>query len=72
MEFFHVKFIFSQSEHPNFEIFLGEHAPRPHLIVFDTHKNVIIVWKSQGISTILETGHPVIYIQYLHQDSRYN
>ena len=24
-----VKFIFSKSEHPNFENFLGEHAPRP-------------------------------------------
>ena len=29
MKFCYVKLIFSQSEHPNFKTFLGEHAPRP-------------------------------------------
>ena len=28
-EFCYVKFVFNQSEHPNFEKFPGEHAPRP-------------------------------------------
>ena len=57
-EFCCMEFIFSQSEHPNFENFLGEHAPGPPLTVLDTHKNLIVVWKSQGISSLLETGHP--------------
>ena len=47
-EFCCVKFIFSQSDRPNFENLLGEHAPRPLLTVLDTHKNLIVVWKSQG------------------------
>ena len=29
---------FYQSEHPNFENFLGEHAPRPLLTFLDAHK----------------------------------
>ena len=57
-KFYCMKFIFSQSEHPHFENFLGDHAPRAPLTVFDTHKNLIVVWKSQGISSILETGDP--------------
>ena len=55
----YVKFILSEFEHPNFETFLGEHAPRSPLTVLDIHKNLIVVWKSQGISSFLETGHPV-------------
>ena len=45
-----VKFIFSQSEHPNFELFYfgggGESMPPdpPN----STHKNLIVVWKGQG------------------------
>ena len=74
VDFCCVKFIFSQSEHPDFEIFLGrgegggEHA----LTVLDTHENLIVVWKSQGkvreksgksqgSSSFLETGHPDVY-----------
>ena len=53
------EFIFSQSELPNFENFRGEHAPRSPLTALDTHKNLIVVWKSQGISSLLETGHLV-------------
>ena len=44
-EFCCVKFIFGQSEHPNFENFLGEHASRPPLTVLDTHENLIVAWK---------------------------
>ena len=44
------KFIFSQSEHPNVETFPGEHALRPSLTVLGTHRNLIVVWKSQGKS----------------------
>ena len=51
-EFCCVKFIFSQSEHPNFENVLGE-----HVLESWTHKNLIVVWKSQGISSLLESGH---------------
>ena len=39
-EFSLVKFIFSQSEHHNFENFLGNHAP---LTVLDTQTNLIVV-----------------------------
>ena len=46
-EFCCKKFIFIQSEHPNFDNFLGEHAPRPPKTVLNTHKNLIVVWKSQ-------------------------
>ena len=47
MEFCCVKLIFSQSEHHNFENFLVEHAPRPLSTVLDTHKKLVVVWKSQ-------------------------
>ena len=47
-EFCCVKFFFGKSEHLNFENFPGEHAPRPPLTVLDTHKNLIMVWKSHG------------------------
>ena len=33
------EFIFSQSERPNFETFLGKPPPRPPLIVLDAHEN---------------------------------
>ena len=54
-----VKFIFSQPEVSNFKNFLGEYAPKFPQTVLDTHKNLIVVGKSQGISSLLETGHPV-------------
>ena len=56
-EFCCVKFIFSQSEHTDFKNFLGA-CPQISLIVLDRHKNLILVWKSQGISSFLDTGHP--------------
>ena len=43
-----VKSIFSQSKHPDFENFPGEHASKPPNVVLDTHENLIVVWKSQG------------------------
>ena len=49
-EFCCVQFIFSQSEYHNFENFLGEHAPSQTLLTCsDTHKKLIVVWKSEGI-----------------------
>ena len=59
-EFCCVRFIFGRSEHLNFETFLGKHPPNPLQTVLDTHKNMIVVWKSQGISSLLEPGHPVM------------
>ena len=47
-EFCCVKFIFSQCEHPTFEIFLEDYASRPPLAVLDTHKKLIVVLKTQG------------------------
>ena len=44
------KLIFSQSEHSNFENVLGEQAPGPPKTVLGTHKNLILVWKSEGKS----------------------
>ena len=52
-EFCCVIFVFSQTEHPKFENFLEEHAPRLPLTVLETHKNLIVVWKSQGITVDL-------------------
>ena len=36
--------------------------------VLDTHENLIVVWKSQGISSFPETGHPVIKGQLKRRD----
>ena len=57
-EFCGVKFIFRQSGHSNFEIFCRRRMlpDPPSLKVLDTHKNLIVVYKSQRISSLLETG----------------
>ena len=43
----------------------GEHAPRPSKTVLDTLKNLIVVWKSQEISFLPETGHPALISEEL-------
>ena len=57
-EFCCVKSIFSQSEHPNSENFLGAHALRPprHTWVFNC--SLEKSERSQGISSFLENEHP--------------
>ena len=42
----------------HFVNFLGEHALRPPKTVLDTHEDLIVVWKSQGISFLLESEQP--------------
>ena len=60
-EFCCVELIFSQSEHPNFENFLWEHAPDPlnslgHTQEFNRSREKS--GKCQGILSVLESGHP--------------
>ena len=60
-EFCCVQFVFSQSEHSNFKNFMGEHAPGPPKSLGHTeelNRSLEKLGKSQGISSLLETGHP--------------
>ena len=67
-----MEFIFNQSEDSNFENFLGEHAPTYPVngLGFRVEVNLTLVksLKSQGISSLLESGSPVKIHLWLKED----